>query len=101
MSLNQVHDLPAVRAFYDEHPEIDLYTPAGDYKIQPIAGVYQSAEYWDFTFDFVLEDDLLYQIDAWKALSTFRSPTVYNAEDRFIVLTLCTYDIVIRICAGT
>ena len=33
------------------------------------------------------------QIDNWKAVSTFKSDTEYDADDRFIVLTLCTYDV--------
>lgn len=79
--------------FYDEHPAIDLYTPAGQYRLLPIAGVYQNAEYWDFTFDYASDEDFMRQIDQWKAVSTFTADTEYAAGDRFVALTLCTYDI--------
>ena len=77
--------------FYDEHPYIDLYTPDGSYRILPVAGIYQNVEYWDFTFDYDSDEAFMYQIGTWKALSTFKSDTEYNADDRFVVLTLCTY----------
>ena len=79
--------------FYDEHTYIDLYTPVGSYRILPVAGVYQNVEYWDFTFDYESDEVFLHQIDNWKALSTFKSDTAYDAADRFVVLTLCTYDV--------
>lgn len=79
--------------FYDEHPYIDLYTPDGSFLILPVAGVYQNVEYWDFTFDYDSDEAFLRQIETWKALSTFKSDTEYDADDRFVVLTLCTYDV--------
>ena len=79
--------------FYDEHPYIDLYTPDGSFRILPVAGVYQNVEYWDFTFDFESDEAFLRQINSWKALSTFKSDTEYTGKDRFVVLTLCTYDV--------
>lgn len=79
--------------FYDEHPYIELYTPDTAHRILPVAGVYQNAEYWDFTFDYGSDEAFLRQIDVWKALSTFKSETEYDSGDRFVVLTLCTYDI--------
>ena len=79
--------------FYDEHPYIDLYTLDGSFRILPVAGVYQNVEYWDFTFDYESDNSFLHQIDTWKALSTFKSDTAYDADDRFVVLTLCTYDV--------
>ena len=79
--------------FFDEHPYIDLYTPAGSYRILPVAGVYQNVEYWDFTFDYESDEAFVHQVDTWKALSTFKSVTAYDADDRFVVLTLCTYDV--------
>lgn len=79
--------------FYEEHPYIDLYTPDNSFRILPVAGVYQNVEYWDFTFDYESDEAFLHQIDVWKALSTFKSDTEYSAKDRFVVLTLCTYDV--------
>ncbi len=88
----EIHNYKSQK-FFDEHPYIDLYTPAGSYRILPVAGVYQNVEYWDFTFDYETDDAFLHQIDNWKAVSTFRSDTAYDAADRFVVLTLCTYDV--------
>ncbi|MBQ4513014.1 MAG: class B sortase [Anaerolineaceae bacterium] len=88
----EIHNYKSQK-FFDEHPYIDLYTPAGSYRILPVAGVYQNVEYWDFTFDYETDDAFLHQIDIWKALSTFKSITEYDADDRFVVLTLCTYDV--------
>ena len=86
------HDYKS-RKFYEEHPVIDLYTPGVDYRILPVAGVFQNVEYWDFTFDYEPDEALMRQISSWKAVSTFKSETEFTAEDRFVVLTLCTYDI--------
>lgn len=33
------------------------------------------------------------QINAWNTVSTFKSDTTYDADDRFVVLTLCTYEV--------
>ena len=79
--------------FYDEHLYIDLYTPDGNYRILPVAGVYQNVEYWDFTFDYESDNSFFFFFYTWKALSTFKSGTAYDADDRFVVLTLCTYDV--------
>ena len=79
--------------YYDEHPYIDLFTPDGSYRLIPVAGVFQNVEYWDVTFDYESDEAFLRQIDNWKAVSTFKSDTEYDADDRFIVLTLCTYDV--------
>ena len=79
--------------FYEEHPYIDLFTPDNSFRILPVAGVYQNVEYWDFTFDYDSDETFLHQINIWKALSTFKSDTAYGADDRFVVLTLCTYDV--------
>ena len=79
--------------YYEEHPIIDLYTPSGDYDIIPVAGVFQNVEYWDFTFDFDTDASFLHYIDNWKAVSTFKSDTTYDKDDKFVILTLCTYDI--------
>ena len=78
--------------FFDEHPYIDLYTPDGSFRILPVAGVYQNVEYWDFTFDYDSDEAFLRQINNWKAVSTFKTDETYTSEDRFVVLTLCTYD---------
>lgn len=86
------HDYKSQK-FYEEHPFIALYTPGGDYRILPVAGVFQNVEYWDFTFDYGSDEALMRQINSWKALSTFKSETGYDADDRFVVLTLCTYDV--------
>ena len=82
-----------LQKFYEEHPYIDLFTPDGSFRILPVAGVFQNVEYWDFTFDYESDAAFLHQIDVWKALSTFKSDTEYAAKDRFVVLTLCTYDV--------
>lgn len=79
--------------YYEDHPVINLYTPDGDYDILPVAGVFQNVEYWDFTLDFDTDESFLHYIDNWKAVSTFRNNVTYNSSDKFVVLTLCTYDI--------
>ena len=88
----EIHNYKSQK-FYDENPYIDLYTPYGSFRILPVAGVYQNVEYWDFTFDFESDEAFLHQINTWKALSTFKSNTEYDADDHFVVLTLCTYDV--------
>ena len=88
----EIHNYKSQK-FYDEHPYIDIYTPDGSYRILPVAGVFQNVEYWDFTFDYESDEAFLHQIDTWKALSTFKTDTEYDADDRFVVLTLCTYDV--------
>ena len=79
--------------FYEEHPYIDLYTPVRNYRVLPVAGVFQNVEYRDFTFDYESDEVFLRQINAWNTVSTFKSDTTYDADDRLVVLTLCTYEV--------
>ena len=88
----EIHNYKSQK-FFDEHPYIDLYTPDSRFRILPVAGVYQNVEYWDFTFDYDSDEAFLRQINNWKAVSTFESETEFDADDRFVVLTLCTYDV--------
>ena len=80
--------------YFDEHPVINLYTPGGDYDLLPIAGVFQNvSDYWDFTLDFDSDAAFMHYIDNWKTVSTFKTDTEYTAEDHYVVLSLCTYDL--------
>ncbi len=80
--------------YFDEHPVINLYTPNGDYDLLPIAGVFQNVSgYWDFTLDFDDDAAFMHYIDNWKAVSTFKTDTEHSAEDHYVVLSLCTYDL--------
>lgn len=78
--------------FYDNFPNMMLYTPVGNFTIELFAGFIVDGNYEYVRFDF--KDDHNYQsyIDTLKRKSTFEANTIVKASDRIVTLTTCTYE---------
>ena len=78
--------------FYEEHPVMYLLTPEQYYKVELVAGVVNPMDSWLYEQDYsdpARKADLVY---TWRQLSTFEPVVDYSEEDRFLVLSTCTYD---------
>ncbi len=80
------------QAYYDGHPDMMLYTPGGNYKIELFAGTVTDGSYESVRFNFKDDADFLNYIDSLKESSTFRSGTEVTAGDRIITLCTCSYE---------
>lgn len=78
--------------FYNDFPEIDLFTPGGDYTIELFAGVVTSADYNFIRLNFEDDIDFLSYIISMKMMSTFESPVEVGTNDRIVTLSTCVYD---------
>ena len=75
--------------YYDEHPEMTLCTPHGDYTLQLFAGWVQDVSGgFDFTFHYGEDGFDRFVADA-KALSDFDSPVTPVYGDRVVLLCTC------------
>lgn len=80
------------QSYYDEHPVMYLLTPEQYYKVELVAGVVTPIDSWLYEMDYsdpMRKADLVY---TWRQLSTFEPAVDYSEEDRFLVLSTCTYD---------
>ena len=75
--------------YYEEHPVMYLYTPAGDYKVELFSGYARDAS--PIPHDFDTPEDYLAYIDQITALSDFSSDVTVGPEDRIISLVTCSY----------
>jgi len=80
------------QTYYESFPEMDLYTPSGDYTIELFAGVVTSGDYKFIRLDFQDDTDFMSYIITMRILSTFESPVEINANDRIVTLSTCVYD---------
>ena len=78
------------QAFYDEHPQMLLLTPDGNYTIELFAGYETNAEDDSWKLFFSSSSEL----EAWtiktKDRSTFISEFEISTSDRFVTLSTCT-----------
>ena len=80
------------QVFYESFPEMDLFTPEGDYTIELFAGVVVSGDYRYIRLDFQDDVDYLSYIISLKEKSTFDSPVEVTPDDRIVTLSTCIYD---------
>lgn len=80
------------QTYYESFPEMDLYTPSGDYTIELFAGVVTSGDYKFIRLNFQDDTDFMSYIITMRILSTFESPVEINANDRIVTLSTCVYD---------
>ena len=79
------------QSYYDNMPEMQLFTPHQEYRIQLFAGVLSDASYRFIRFDFEDDGDFLSYIDVLKSQSTFQSDVAVEAGERLITLSTCSY----------
>lgn len=78
--------------FFESFPEMDLYTPTSDYKIELFAGMVHDGAEPFIRFSFHDDFDFLSYVDYLKQNSTFDSPVSVEPEDQIITLSTCTPD---------
>lgn len=78
--------------FYDEHPTMLLYTPAGDYLVELVCGTVEdgNAEFVEFEFD--TDSDFHAYIDPRIERSTFKSDVEVGPQDKLVSLCTCSYE---------
>jgi sortase B len=80
------------QAYYDAHPYFYLYTASGEkYRLDLVYGCVIGAGQWReraFMFSENLDSFLNYA----KGNTTFASPAAYTPEDRFVILSTCSYE---------
>ncbi|MCH5304082.1 MAG: class B sortase [Ruminococcus sp.] len=79
------------QAFYDKHPEFQLYTPTANYKVKIFAGYVADLkdEAWNTEFDDV---EFSEWIEKRIQKSLFKSKLKPSAEDRIVTLSTCSYE---------
>lgn len=76
--------------FYEACPDMMLYTPEGNYRIELICGTLEDGNDAFIPFHFEDEDDFMEYIEKQKARSTFRSEVRIQPGDRLVSLCTCT-----------
>ena len=78
------------QAYYDEHPQMWLLTPEGDYRVELVAGYVTSADSGVYDFD-QSEEAVLAAVQRAMERSTFTSGAEIAEGDRFLTLSTCSY----------
>ncbi len=83
-------DYYADQSYYDEHKSLDLYTPDGNYKLYPIAGVVKSGTENYVRTTFSDDTDYYNYVQDFINQSTFVSEETFSATDQVVLLSSCT-----------
>ena len=78
--------------YYNLHPTMLLHTPSGDFKIELFAGIILDGNNGAVQTNFKDDHDFQNYIDSLKKVSSFKSNTGVNADDRIITLCTCSYE---------
>lgn len=79
------------QAYFEEHPYLYLYTKQGNYRIDVLYGCVVGAGDWrDRAFMYESNLDSLLEYAAYH--TTVTSDGSYTQEDRFLVLSTCSYE---------
>jgi sortase B len=77
------------QSYFDEHPYLYLYTPAGNYRIALVYGAVVSAEAWGEQ-GYALNAEALMAYAA--ANTTFTSSVQYTGDEQLVALSTCSYE---------
>ncbi|MFV0465987.1 MAG: class B sortase [Lachnospiraceae bacterium] len=78
--------------YYETHPTLYLYTPAGDYTVELFAGVVVEDSPFIIQLRFSDSQEYLDYINAARTGSTFDSDEVLTENDQIVTLATCTYE---------
>ena len=78
--------------YYEKFPEMLLYTPEGNYKLEFFAGILASGSDEFIRLDFSDDEDFLSYTEEMKKKSTFKSDVSLEPGDRIVTLCTCSYD---------
>ncbi len=76
--------------FFDEHSKMYILTPDKEYKVELIAGVTVNSRSSIYQLPLLDEDKELFITDLLNE-STFKSEYTFSTDDRFIILSTCSY----------
>lgn len=77
--------------YYEAHPVMWLLTPAGDYKLELVAGLVTPSTSEVYAMD-TTGEETLEMVRGAVGRSTFASPVTPEAGDRFVTLSTCSYE---------
>lgn len=80
------------QAYYEEHPEMYLYTPKGDYRVELFAGEILSGSTGRFPLQFRDEAERREWLEKITAGGAFLGAVPPVAEERILALCTCTYE---------
>lgn len=80
------------QAYYEEHPEMYLYTPGGDYRVELFAGEILSGSTGSFPLQFQDKDKRREWMEKITAGGAFSGAVPPAAEERILALCTCTYE---------
>lgn len=78
--------------YYEQHPELLLITPEGNYSLQVFSGYVTAGTSDIYKLTFRDDEDFSEYLERIRALSDFTSDVTVTAEDRIVTLSTCTYD---------
>lgn len=78
--------------YYEQYPELMLYTPGHTYKVELFAGTILNGENASFPMEFKGKKEKKKWIEERMAESTFKSKVKPSKEDRIVVLCTCSYE---------
>ena len=79
------------QAYFEEHPYMYLYTEQGNYRVELVYGCVVDANEWRERA-FMFESNLSSLLSFAAYNTTFTSDRPYTDEDRFLVLSTCSYE---------
>lgn len=80
------------QTYYDEHPQMYLYTPEQNYEIRLFAGQILDGETGQFPLVFAEAERRQEWVDTIMKDSTFKSGKAPEAEAKIVALCTCTYE---------
>ena len=80
-------------AYYLTHKAFDIYTENGNYKMYPLAGYVTSGKYNYVRYAFADDADFCTYVQGFIDRSDFESDESFEADDKILMLSTCSYDI--------
>jgi len=80
------------QSFFEQHPEVILYTPEQVYRVELFAGQILDGGSDSFVLEFSTESGRAEWLDRTLSGSPFKSPVRPEADERILVLCTCTYE---------
>lgn len=79
--------------YYQDHKEIELYTPEQNYIAYPVAGILTDGSDDYVSYNFASDDEFMNYVSRFTANSTFTSDTTIDATDQTVLFSTCSYSL--------
>lgn len=80
------------QVYYDTHPQMQVETPSGCYKLELFAGIIADGNEEFLRRNFDDDDDYMAYIHSLAEASTFRSDVTVRADERIVAMVTCSYE---------